>query len=389
MPQLFLGSLTGRLPTAAAPLAIVLCTVASGGNYGQAGTFAALYGLAATLGQPLLGRLVDRNGQRGPMLSAALISTTGLAAFPVAVHANALAGSLAAAVGGLATPPLESALRSLLPRVVPAHALPSAFALDVVTQSAMFAAGPLLVTAVTGYLTPAAALATAAVLGLAGTWAMIRTPPSRNWHPAPHPSDWLGPLRSPAIRGLTAVLALVGIAIGAQSVAGAAWAEKSHHPATAGLLLAAFSVGSCAGGLAYSRHTWHCSAAERVQRLLAGFLLAWLPLTLSPDNTAAMVTFAVLPGLLLSPILSTVFTSLPPLVEPAVLTEANGWMIAAVGAGSAIGTATAGALADHHSPAALYLTAATAASLAAAYAALRNPIPSDRADARTSRPHRP
>lgn len=72
------GTLLGRLPNAMAALAVVLFTRSEGGDYTLAGTFAALYGVANAIGQPLLGRAVDRRGQTTVMTGAALLSAAGL-----------------------------------------------------------------------------------------------------------------------------------------------------------------------------------------------------------------------------------------------------------------------------------------------------------------------
>jgi MFS family permease len=73
------GTLLGRLPNGMAALAVVLFTRSHGGGYGLAGALSALYGLATALGQPFLGRAVDRRGQPRVMTGAALASAAGLA----------------------------------------------------------------------------------------------------------------------------------------------------------------------------------------------------------------------------------------------------------------------------------------------------------------------
>lgn len=61
--RLLAGTLIGRLPNGMAPLAILLLIQHEGGTLALAGALCALYSLAAALGQPVLGRLVDRHGQ--------------------------------------------------------------------------------------------------------------------------------------------------------------------------------------------------------------------------------------------------------------------------------------------------------------------------------------
>ena len=66
--RLLAGTLVGRLPNATGPLAVVLFARAEGGSYALAGALSAVYGLCNAVGQPLLGRAVDRYGQPRIML---------------------------------------------------------------------------------------------------------------------------------------------------------------------------------------------------------------------------------------------------------------------------------------------------------------------------------
>lgn len=67
-----------------APLSILLLIQHDGGTLALAGALCALYGLAAALGQPVLGRLVDRHGQTLVSGSATALTTAALLALPAA-----------------------------------------------------------------------------------------------------------------------------------------------------------------------------------------------------------------------------------------------------------------------------------------------------------------
>ncbi len=67
----FLASVVARLPISMAPLAAVLLVQQVRGSYAVAGLVVGAYALGATVGTPLLGRLVDRLGQ------PRVIGTTG------------------------------------------------------------------------------------------------------------------------------------------------------------------------------------------------------------------------------------------------------------------------------------------------------------------------
>ncbi|MCW2858312.1 MAG: major facilitator superfamily 1, partial [Actinoallomurus sp.] len=78
------GTLLGRLPNGMGPLAIVLFARAHGGGYTLAGVLSALYGLAMAVGQPVLGRAMDRFGQPRILATAAVAAAAGFAALAVA-----------------------------------------------------------------------------------------------------------------------------------------------------------------------------------------------------------------------------------------------------------------------------------------------------------------
>src|SRR4051812_12993669 len=109
------GTLLGRLPNAMAALAIVLFTRAEGGDYTLAGALSALYGVSTAIGQPLLGRAVDKRGQSAVMAGSALLSAAGLALFAAVGPDPVVLAAVAVVVAGLFTPPLEAGLRALWP----------------------------------------------------------------------------------------------------------------------------------------------------------------------------------------------------------------------------------------------------------------------------------
>ncbi|MFF2618567.1 MFS transporter [Kitasatospora sp. NPDC058046] len=333
------------------------------GSYIWASIVAGLYGLAATIGQPVLGRLVDRYGQRLPLMAAAITSAAAMIAVGVLDPRQRLLTAGASIAAGLATPPLEGSLRVLWSQAVPQRLQTAAFSLDVAAQSLLFAFGPLLVSATVALSGPGTALMLIAALGVAGTWAMTTSAPSRAWQPPPTgPTNWMGPMRSRELRGIAGVLLLVGMALGAHGVAGTAWADRLGDPSGAGVLLGAFSAGSCVGGLISSRRRGSRVGDRTLLGLMAGFTLGWAPLVAEPPNLTAMALLALVPGLCLSPLLGVVFERVGRTADPGCLTETFSWLVAAVGIGSATGTALAGPLADHHGAFASYALALLAAA---------------------------
>ncbi|WP_335975369.1 MULTISPECIES: MFS transporter [Streptomycetaceae] len=341
------GTLLGRLPNAMSGLAIVLFVRAHGAGYGLAGTLSALYGLAVALGQPLLGRAVDRRGQPRVMAGAALLSAAGfglLAAngprpLPVAVAAVLLAG--------VATPPLEGGLRALWPAVLDREEqVRRAYALDAAAQEVLFTLGPLLVTAAVAAASEAAAVVLTGLLGVAGTLIVVTSGPSRQWRAEVRAPHWLGALRSPGLLALLGACFFVGIALGAFSLAAVAYGDAHGGGSAASYLLAANGFGALTGGLVYGTRTFAGAPERRLRLLAVGLAACYPPLLLAPA-LGWMLPLAALSGLFLAPTLACAFLVVDRHAPPGTVTEAFSWVVTAMGVGAALGTAVAGVAAQH------------------------------------------
>src|SRR4051794_30795660 len=104
----FLSSVVGRLPISMAPLAAVLLVQQVRGSYSIAGVVTGAYALGATVGTPVLGRLIDRLGQPGVIGAAGALSAVLLAALALAAAGGAAdipLVALAVAAGVVRAPP--------------------------------------------------------------------------------------------------------------------------------------------------------------------------------------------------------------------------------------------------------------------------------------------
>ncbi len=345
--RLLSGTLLGRLPNAMAALAIVLFLRAQGVGYGVAGALSALYGLALAIGQPLLGRAVDRRGQPRVMLAAALLTAAGfglLAAngaspLPVAVAAVLLAG--------LATPPLEGGLRALWPAVLAGEEqVQRAYALDAAAQEVLFTLGPLLVTAAMAGAGRPAALLLCGLLSVAGTLVVVTAPPSRSWRAAHREAHWLGALRSRGLAVLLASCFFVGLALGAFALAAVAYGDHHGGGPAAAYVLAANGAGALAGGLAYGARSWAGVPERRLRVLMVGLALCYPPLMLVPA-LGWMLPLCALSGFFLAPALACAFLVVDRHAPAGTVTEAFSWVVTAMCVGTAVGTAVAGLAAQH------------------------------------------
>ncbi|MEU1538514.1 MFS transporter [Actinacidiphila glaucinigra] len=352
--RLLTGTLVGRLPNATAALGIVLLTRAQGGDFALAGALSAVYGLANAVGQPLLGRAVDRLGQPRVMFPAAVASAGGMAVFALCGPGPLPLAYAAMLVAGFFTPPLEGGLRALWPGVLKREdRIHAAYALDAAAQEVMFAVGPLLVTLLVAAFSETAALLWIAAVGVAGALSVVTSPPSRAWRTQPRTPDWLGPLRAPGLRALVGSFFFVGLALGSIAVAAVAYADGHGGGMVSSYVLSGIGAGALAGGVFYGARQWAGVPERRLRVLVAGLAVGYLPLALVP-GVPLMCGLAVLAGLFLAPALACAFVVVDRHAPVGTVTEAFSWIVTTFGVGAALGTAVAGPAAQYGGAAAAF-----------------------------------
>ncbi|GDY41522.1 MFS transporter [Streptomyces antimycoticus] len=298
--------------------------------------------MANAVGQPLLGRAVDRFGQTWVMLPAAVTSALGMVLFAV-VGLDPLPVAYAAMlIAGLFTPPLEGGLRALWPSVLRREdQVHAAYALDAVAQEVMFAVGPLLVTLSVAVWSEAAALLVINAIGVAGALWVVVSRPSRQWRSAPREAHWLGALRSPGLLVLLGSFFFIGLALGAIAVAAVAYADEHGGGVVSSALLSALGVGALVGGIVYGGRTWPGAPERRLRLLVAALALGYLPLMLVP-GVVMMTVLAGVAGVFLAPALACAFVVVDRHAPTGTVTEAFSWLVTTFVVGNAVGTAVAG-----------------------------------------------
>jgi len=339
VPLVLIASQVGRLPLAAAPLALLLYARQSV-SLAVSGIVVAVFTAGMAVSAPALARAVDRWRQPPVLYGSAALSAVGyLAAALSAGHpAPLLAG---AALAGLGTPPLEACLRALWPNLVRPADVTAAYALDIALQEVIFVAGPLVTLAAVAAGSPATALITAAVLQLGGVAAFVRAPAVRHWRGEPAHRHWAGPLRVPRIVVLVIGVACTGAAVGSIPVVLTGYAEAAGDRGLTGWLLATQAVGALAGGLLYTRA--RPGGPARLPLLAAVFAAGYVPLMLVP-SPAPMAILQLVSGVGLPPLLTAAFLAADRLAPPGTAVEAFAWIFTAFTVGSATGAALAGPL---------------------------------------------
>jgi MFS family permease len=136
-----------------------------------------------------------------------------------------------------------------------------------------------------------------------------------------------------------------GIGVGLCEVALPAFSDASGAAATAGVLLATWSLGSAAGGLVYGALP-NRPPLERVHLWVAGLLpLGLLPLALAP-SVPVMALLVIPAGMFIAPLLATRNELVGWVAPEGARTEAYTWPVTAFVGGIAIGSAVAGAIVE-------------------------------------------
>ena len=368
-----IASALGSMPIGMFGLAILLLGRDATGSFAEAGRLAGTFGLANALGAVAQGRLMDRLGQPRVLRAAAAGHLLALGALVLAADRDAPAWALrlCAAAGGACLPQLPAAMRALWAALVddPARRQ-TAYALVAVVFEVAVVTAPVLVAGIVALASPPAAVLVAALLGSGSALAFSATPASRRWRGVAHHGGWLGPLAAPGMRTLLVALGAMGAAVGVVQVLVPAYADARDSTAIAGLLLAALSAGSLAGGLVYGARSWPGAPAARLPVLLLGLGAGFAALAaVEPPLLLAVLLFGA--GLLLAPASVVGSTLLDVAVPRGSVTEAFTVMVMGIVAGTAAGNAVGGAVVEEDSHVAAALVAGGVAVAGAAFALVR------------------
>jgi MFS family permease len=369
--RLLLSSVAGRLPLGMS-LAILLLVRESAGGFGIAGAVVGAYGIAASLGGPLLGRLVDRTGQTRVLLPCAVANAAALVAIVLAAHEDASPAALVAlgALTGACLPPIAACVRALWPELVAdPHHREAAFALDATVQELVWTSGPLLVGGTIALASPSAAVLAMAAVTLLGTLWFASSPAVRARHG--HGVEARGgALAAPGLPVLLAASFGAGIGMGTIEVGLPGIAHELHHTGASGALLALCSLGSLTTGVLFGLRAWRSSLEVRFAALLLVAAVLLVPLTLVANLPEALV-FAYISGFAWAPSLSCAYALVGRLAPPGAMTEAFTWNGSSIGGGIAAGVAIGGALVDAGGGAAAIAFGIAACLLGAAVLAAR------------------
>ena len=304
-------------------------------SYGLAGLVLAATSFGQALAGPLTSRWMGHWGMR-PVITLTIVvsaaSMVGIAFVMMPIGAYIAVGF----IGGLATPPIQPAVRTIYPTMVTSKQLTPLFSLDASAQEIIWIAGPVVTTFIaTQISTELAIMVAGAFLVFGGLWFLscrelgeVNIPRSKNKMGVV--------LRKPAVVLATVVgFLLIGAAA---AVEVAVVSVFGHGGPEAGIILSIWAIGSIIGGLALG------GMAIGPWALAARMLVVFIGIAMAGANLDFWwIAFALLiAGAGIAPALAVMFAIVSSSVKFSDTAEAYGWMGSGQLVGAALGSAVAG-----------------------------------------------
>ena len=345
------AQLTARFPNGMLSLAYLLHIEGITGSYGSAGLVLATTSVGQAIAGPLTSRWMGRWAMR-PVLILTLIvcalSMASIALLTVPIWAYMAIGF----VGGLATPPIQPAVRTIYPKMVNSRQLTPLFSLDASAQEIIWVAAPVVTTLIATQVSTVAAITVAGVF-LVGGGAWFISSPEVGRVRIPRSRRKIGVVlsRPPVLLATVTGFLLIGACAAVEVGVVATFGEGSIEP---GVILAIFATGSLIGGLALGHvpiGPW--ALARRIAGVAVGMALAaasldfwWLAVTL------------LIAGVGIAPALAVMFAIVSASVKFSETAEAYGWVGTGQLIGAALGSAVAGFTIDGFGPTGAFIVAA-------------------------------
>jgi MFS family permease len=337
--RLIAAQLTARFPSGMLSLAYLLHIQLVFGSYGAAGLVLAATSLGQALAGPLTSRWMGIWGMRR-VLTLSLVICAG-SIFSIALIEMTLPLYVVIGfIGGLSTPPIQPAVRTIYPKVVTAKQLTPLFALDASAQELIWVVGPVITTFLAVQIsTVVAILVAGAFLLIGGIW-FIASPEVGRVRIPRSVLSFGTVLTRPAVL-LSTVTGFLLIGACAATEAGVVATFGRTGP-QAGILLSIWAIGSLVGGLALGHvpvGPW--ALARRMLAVFVGLTLALFSLNFTWLAFALLVA-----GVGIAPALAVIFAIVSSSVKFGETAEAYGWIGTGQLIGAALGSAAAGFLID-------------------------------------------
>lgn len=331
-------------------LGVILHVEQQTGSYGAAGLVLAAASVGQAVAGPVTSRWMGVWGMRRVLTLTLLVCFAAILC--LALLPLNLAGYMAfGLIAGLSTPPVQSAVRTIYPKMVNSKQLTPLFSLDASLQEIIWIASPVVITFVSTQVgTVEGLLLVATVLALGGAWFILSPEVGRVRIPRSRRAFGKVVLNPPIALATALGFLLIG-ACAALEVG--VVATFGHDGLEAGIVLAVFSIGSLVGGLGFGHlpiGPW--AMARRLSIVAVG-----LSLTMISLNVFWLGGTLLFAGIGIAPALAVMFAITTASVKFSDTAEAFGWVGTGQLIGAAAGSAIAGILIDQSGPTGAYFAA--------------------------------
>lgn len=361
--RIIAAQLTARFPNGMTSLAILLHIEQVTGSYGSAGLVLAATSVGQAIAGPITSRWMGIWGMRRVLTTTLVICATAIAGIALLVLPLGAYMALGL-IAGLSTPPVQSAVRTIYPKMVNSRQVTPLYSLDASLQEIIWVIAPVLTTFVATQIgTVQALLMVVVVLIGGGSWFILSPELGRVRIPRSRRRFGRVLAKPPVLLATTIGFLLIGAC---SAVEVGVVATFGHDGIEAGLVLAVFAVGSLAGGLGFGHvpiSRW--AMARRMLIVTVGLALMLVSL-----NVWWLGSTLAIAGLGVAPALAVIFAMTSASVKFSETAEAYGWIGTGQLIGAAAGSAIAGFLIDGIGAPGAYLAAALFAGLGAAVSIL-------------------
>ncbi|RZS38948.1 MFS transporter [Herbihabitans rhizosphaerae] len=346
-----LAGFVARMAVPMIGIGIITMLAKTSGSYGLAGAVSATFTMSMALLGPQVSRVVDRRGQRRVIVPAAIVSSTALGGLVLAVRAGAPAWTwfvLAAVAGCL--PNLAAMVRARWTEIYrDSPRLHTAYSLEAVIDELTFVVGPALSVALCTIVFPEAGPLLAAIFLAIG---VVLFAAQRSTEPPVLPATaerTRSVIRDAPVLLLVLILLAGGVIVGTVDVVSVAFAEHLGSPASAGIVVSVYAVGSGVSGLIFGTLRVTVPFPRLLVLLVAGTAVTTVPLLLV-DGILSLSAAVFVAGVFFAPSMITIMSLIERLVPSERLTEGMTWAITGLSTGVALGAAVSGRTVDAFGP---------------------------------------
>ncbi len=366
------GAFLARVGGAMFGVAVIVMVSSRRDSYGLAGAVSAVGLLVLAAAGPLIGRLIDKHGQRRVAMPFVVLSSAAGAVCIACSLLDAPVWTLFVSYGASAClpemGPLTRARWSHILRDDPDR-LHTAMSFEQVADEAGFVIGPVVAVALATAVLPEAGLIAAFVMFATGTVIVLA---SRDTEPpvVPHDERPHGiALRRPGLGLLAVVLTMTGVIFGANEVVAVGVADEAGRKPFSSVILALFALGSMVSGLVYGTRQFRQSLVRRLAITAAGMFLLEAPVLLVHDLWGLAIVMLVA-GSATAPLLITAMTLTQRILPPALVTEGLAVVVTGILVGISLGTAVGGWAVEHLGAHDAYVVPVAAGAVAVAIVVL-------------------